>query len=322
MIKKLSVCIPTYNRSELLKQTLESVLCQINDEVEIVVCDNASSDDTYKVINEYIKKNTISYYRNKKNMGMDYNFLQCLRNATGEYIQLLSDDDILLPGAINKLLEIIKKYQPSYINLNSYTYNGEYDPTHKKTPRIALKDDLITNNKDVYISKIGVYITYISATCIRKEDFLKLQQPEKYIGSYFLHAHCVFNILNNDSNGTVIITKDAFLAAKNNNSGYFNLYKVWVYEYKKLLLSTAVKNGFSKKLMRKIYIDDINGFIRASILKYRSVNNNYQMNQSYLLLKCTFCYPSVWLKTYKYAFLPQLIVKRIYYRNKNVPIQS
>ncbi|MBQ8434534.1 MAG: glycosyltransferase family 2 protein, partial [Oscillospiraceae bacterium] len=124
MNKKLSVCIPTYNRSKLLKLTLDSVLAQINDEVELIVCDNASSDNTQELMNEYVSKYNISYYRSDKNRGMDYNFLQCLKNATGEYIQLLSDDDVLLPGAIEKLLNLISKYKPIYINLNSYTYNG------------------------------------------------------------------------------------------------------------------------------------------------------------------------------------------------------
>jgi len=313
MNKKLSVCIPTYNRSKLLKLTLDSVLAQINDEVEIIVCDNASSDNTQELMNEYVSKYNISYYRSDKNRGMDYNFLQCLKNATGEYIQLLSDDDVLLPGAIEKLLNLISKYKPIYINLNSYTYNGEYNPEEKKPPRMALENNLITNNKDEYINKIGVYITYISATCIRRKDFLKLENPEKYMGTYFLHAHCVLDILKKDNETPVIITKDAFLAAKNNNSGHFNLYKVWVYEYKKLLLSTAVNSGFSKKVMKNIYI---NGFIRDSILKYRSVDNDYQMSKSYFLFKHTFMYPSVWIKTYKYAFLPKGIVRKIYYRKR------
>ena len=87
----LSLCIPTYNRSKYLKNTLESIVCQdvfCNGEVEIVVSDNASSDDTQQMMKEYIDKHkNIYYYRNEENV-VDVNMPIVIQHANGLYRKL------------------------------------------------------------------------------------------------------------------------------------------------------------------------------------------------------------------------------------------
>lgn len=309
---KLTIAIPTYNRCNLLRQTLDSIMKQRVEGMEVIVSDNASTDGTEDMMKEYCEKNNIRYFRNTENLGMDKNFLNCLQKAEGEYIHLLSDDDILLPGAVEKILDLIEKEKPDYINLNSFTYSTEtYNPNEKIPPRIKLKEDLITNDKKLYMEYLGVYITYISATIIKKSNYIKINNPEKYFGTYFLHAHLVLDTLKDDKS-KVVITKEAYLAAKNNNSGGFNLYEVWVKQYKKLLLGTAVRDGFDYQQMKDIYVKDINGFIRDSILKYSVTENTYEMKHRGILFQYTYMYPKVWIKTYKYALLPRFILKIIY----------
>ena len=193
---RLTIAIPTYNRCDLLHRTLESVMTQWSDCIEVIVSDNASTDGTEAMMEEYSQEKKVRYFRNPENLGMDKNFLKCLQLARGEYIHLLSDDDILLPGAVAKILSLIESERPDYINLNSFTYSTDlYNPNEKKNPRINVKEDIVTNDKKTYMELIGVYITYISATIIRKSDFLKIQKPERYFGTYFLHAHLVLEIL-------------------------------------------------------------------------------------------------------------------------------
>ena len=73
----VSICIPTYNRSTYLRQSLERYIVEkefIDGKVEIVISDNASTDDTKMVVEEYVKKyKNIRYYRNKENI-RDKNF--------------------------------------------------------------------------------------------------------------------------------------------------------------------------------------------------------------------------------------------------------
>ena len=263
----LTIAIPTYNRCNLLCRSLDSVMEQIEEGVEILVSDNGSTDDTQTVMKKYCEKYNVHHFRNSENLGMDKNFLNCFQKANGEYIQFLSDDDILLPEALHKILYLLRTEKPTYINLNSFTYSTEtFNPDERKAPRIQLKEpeDLITYDKELVMENAGVYVTYISATILKMSKFKQIENPEEYFGTHFLHAHLVFRILSGGKN-KMIITKAPYLAAKNNNSGGFNLYDVWVKQYKRLLLQTGVEAGFRKNLMEKIFITDMKGFIKDSI---------------------------------------------------------
>lgn len=106
MQARVTVAIPTFNRKLFLKEALESVLAQDYSNVEIVVSDNASTDGTEDVVKGFSEKyNNIIYFRHKENVGGRLNWCKCLELATGDYCLLLSDDDVMMPGAINKMVE-------------------------------------------------------------------------------------------------------------------------------------------------------------------------------------------------------------------------
>lgn len=90
--KKLSICIPTYNRAKILDKTLFHIVSQNISHVEIIVSDNASVDETEEIVKKY-KNYGIKYYKNTENYGVVYNFLKVLELTTSEYVTLLSDED-------------------------------------------------------------------------------------------------------------------------------------------------------------------------------------------------------------------------------------
>ena len=90
----LSVIIPTFNRCLLLKQALDSVLAQSYRNIEIIVADNASTDDTDALMQNYLEQPGIIYRRNIENTGMVANWKDAVENiASGDWFILLSDDD-------------------------------------------------------------------------------------------------------------------------------------------------------------------------------------------------------------------------------------
>ena len=93
---KVSVCIPTYNRPDFLRQAIESVLAQTFSDYELIISDNASEDSTTDLISSF-KDRRIIYIRKEKNIGAIDNFNSCLAAAKGEYITIFHDDDIMLP---------------------------------------------------------------------------------------------------------------------------------------------------------------------------------------------------------------------------------
>ena len=102
--RAFSILIPTYNRHDLLLQTIESVLAQEFDDYEVIVADDCSTDRTRQAV-EALDDNRIRYFRNLENLGYGRNLAANAGHATGEILFLLGHDDILLPGALTRTYE-------------------------------------------------------------------------------------------------------------------------------------------------------------------------------------------------------------------------
>jgi Glycosyl transferase family 2 len=101
----VTVAVPTWNRAAFLRQCVNSVRRQTYDDLEILVGDNASTDDTPAVVGELAQgDDRIRYVRHAENLGMVGNWNALLRAATGRFFLLLSDDDLLAPDAIERLV--------------------------------------------------------------------------------------------------------------------------------------------------------------------------------------------------------------------------
>ncbi|MCK4789375.1 MAG: glycosyltransferase family 2 protein, partial [Desulfobacteraceae bacterium] len=118
---KLSICVPTLNRARFLAETLGNVILQANDNVEIVIVDGASTDNTTEVVQRFKQKfSNIVYYRGEKNMGVDRDMARTIELSRGDYCWMLSDDDLLKPGAINRILEeIVSGYEIYLCNVTA-----------------------------------------------------------------------------------------------------------------------------------------------------------------------------------------------------------
>lgn len=108
----LSLCIPTYNRSQYLKKSIDSIVCQkefLDGKVEIVISDNASDDDTREVVKPYLRRfANIFYNRNEVNV-RDKNFPIVLSEAHGVLRRLCNDTLIFVPGSLREMCGVVKK---------------------------------------------------------------------------------------------------------------------------------------------------------------------------------------------------------------------
>lgn len=106
--EKVSVVIPTYNRAELLKKAVESLLSQSHQNIEIVIVDDCSTDHTSEVIGE-MKDHRIQYIKHPANKGGAAARNTGIAHAAGDYIGFLDSDDQWLPKKLEKQLEVFRK---------------------------------------------------------------------------------------------------------------------------------------------------------------------------------------------------------------------
>lgn len=146
MSSLLSICIPTFNRSEFLQKAISSVLAQSYNDFELVIVDNASTDDTQKVV-ALFKDNRIRYFRNNENLGLGLNWNQCISLANGEFICIFHDDDLMLPENLKMKMEYFSK-------------NPSLRLIHSNVNRIDAADKVIgkhwaKRHKENYYSRAG-----------------------------------------------------------------------------------------------------------------------------------------------------------------------
>ncbi len=106
---RLSILIPTYNRKEYLVEALASALRELPSEAEIIVSDNNSSDGTREFLATHPDKNKFKVLIQEKNLGMIGNWNALMAGAKGNCIKILCDDDILLPGSLQRELALLEK---------------------------------------------------------------------------------------------------------------------------------------------------------------------------------------------------------------------
>ena len=111
----ITIGIPTFNRSHCLARAINSALAQVNVRVEIIVCDNNSSDATALVMDEYKYIENVKYVKNSFNIGPTANYNQCLNLATGEYFMVLGDDDWISQEYCMVLIDSLKNTEAIFL---------------------------------------------------------------------------------------------------------------------------------------------------------------------------------------------------------------
>ncbi|MBA3044800.1 MAG: glycosyltransferase family 2 protein [Euryarchaeota archaeon] len=149
----LSICIPTYNRAELLRTALISLVPQIKecgDDVELVVSDNCSTDNTGEVVEWAKEFGSFLYHRNEENIGAARNVMHVVNLATGEFCWVLGDDDFVRVGGVKKVLQILKDHSDiDYAFVNAMHINYKQLENYPQPLSVKdLPDDLRLESND------------------------------------------------------------------------------------------------------------------------------------------------------------------------------
>ncbi len=107
----LSICVPTYNRSTCLAELLDSIVAQNRPDVEVIVSDDASPDDSTAVAEAFRDRITrLTVIRHPTNIGLDRNFMAAVEAATSDYVWLMGDDDRIEPNGVSRVFDALAQW--------------------------------------------------------------------------------------------------------------------------------------------------------------------------------------------------------------------
>ena len=253
----LSICIPTYNRMEKLKCSVGTVIREFYDKenVEILVSDNCSPDETESVMAFVLKcYPRVRYYRNEENIGPVRNFISCYQRARGRYVWLFSDDDFLLEGTGNLIMEMLQKEKPVFAAVNANWSSGT--DGYK-----------VFTDKNKFLNSVGIFITFISALIFRRDYIMEVGNFEQYYNMLVPQALIAVKTMRHAGKYVVVTQRAMGISAT--KSVTYDVYKVWLEEYGDVLLRSAVAAGFDADLMQKIFYRELKLNILTFVIGFR-----------------------------------------------------
>lgn len=142
----VSICIPNYNNEKTISETLDSLVNQTYKNIIIKIFDNASTDNSMKILKEYEAKYThIKVFQNETNIGGEGNFTKCFENAEGKYTAVFHSDDIYFPNIIEEEVKFLENNNCSAVATHSIFIdeNGKQIGEHFIPTEIKDIDNLV-----------------------------------------------------------------------------------------------------------------------------------------------------------------------------------
>lgn len=311
----LSIAIPTYNRPKQLENCLRSILSQVFDGVEIVVSDNSSSLDSCFVVQRLEKeyKYPIKYSRNLENIGLDRNFHRVVALSSGEYVQWLSDDDELLPGSIDYVYELvlIKLKQPTFIFLNSIGYREVAGSRVWSQPIVNANEHIDSSTPEKAINLMGGYVTFISAFCFPRREWLDLVDSKNYFGTNLYLTYALLGFLSRYRQ--VVIIQKPLVAHREVYEGNFPLLSTYTIGLKKIFTEYSLICNFNKKSMNNTYDKILSKDIFQLMYCYKMgvFEANCRVNVFNDIIRPLWGRKIFWLKFFPILILPRYVIKII-----------
>ncbi len=257
----LSICIPNYNRPEMLAKNLEAIASEYQKGVEIVVVDDCSPNPVDEVIQDFKDKHPkidLKFFKNKPNLGFDRNVLKVIRVASGKYCWLLSNDDKILPGSVKKLFETIKKYpKVSLISVNYQRFDHVAQKITAKKMVEGVKSQLFKDADEFfflptpqgYFKFLGTNTLTMSTDIFRRKWWLESARKVKpFIKHNFIHVFVLGGLIQTHPQIYYVSNPQVEYLSNNHRTWPNDIWK----DYNSVLLDYFISVGFNPREVENI----------------------------------------------------------------------
>jgi glycosyltransferase involved in cell wall biosynthesis len=321
----VSIIITNYNRAHCIAKSIESALVQDYPNLEIIISDNCSTDNSNDIIAKYTNDARIKYYRNETNIGMLGNFRICFEErALGEFITIVnSDDEYINPNFISQTINLVKQYDNIVlvkagilINTEEYRVINRYD---NYLEYYSLVDFLLKFNFEVDFSWGGILLNrkIVNSLEIFKENIIAAD----YIANLFMLlkgnlAFCnsisyKFNVHSKNATlGNFSITQVPLVIEKLKK--YYRELNIILTSEHLELVKTKISRYHIQNFLQFMYINDRNNYknLLNMLEEFDNDSLKFILNKtSFSLFKLLYFFPSVGIRLTK--FKKKLLEKRI-----------
>lgn len=310
----LSIAIPTRNQPEALRITLQSIMPQLAPDVEIVIGDNSTNNETELLITQSYSHPQIRYLKNGADLGIDKNILSITENARGIYVWWFGDDG-MDSGAIAHVLGILRKYPEMAMIFVNSRISGRSDPA------VNLGKDKFFKDRNQVLDEIGSGLTFASSIIFKKDALRNVDQKklDMYMGSQFVNFYLTMHVLSGEggfyfvSTPYVIcypVSKDRIVskvvrgAAVNND--YFEIFGVTLFR-----IVHEFKDKFERRSIRCMLAKNF-GTVWRGVLVGWVGGWDTPKGKRWQMFRLYWSYPEYWLALI--AFLMPLSINRGLYR--------
>lgn len=270
-IIKLSICIATYNRGKFIGETLDAIFAQDLSGVELIVVDGASPDNTHEVMTAYVAKHpNIKYFHEDTNSGIDRDYDKAVGYASGEYCWLMTDDDILEPIAISRVLENIKDAY-ELIVVNSGLKNVDLTKVvHNQFLKFDSDRVYTSADKERFFAEVAGYLSFIGGVVIKRSLWMARDRAS-YYGTLFIHVGTIFQ--HPPITNVKVISEPLINIRLGNSMWSPRGFEIWMFKWPQLIWGFADFSETSKakvvalkpwlKIQQIIYYRAIGGYNSA-----------------------------------------------------------
>lgn len=189
---RLSICIATFKRAAFIAETLDSIVAQLQPGVEIVIVDGASPDETEAAVAPFVARcPALRYYREPVNSGVDADFDKAVGYAGGDYCWLMTDDDLLLPGAVARVVAALDE-RPDVIVVDAVVKDAGFAETiEPRRFRFSGMRHYGADDGDRLLADVGDALSFIGGTIVSRAFWLS-RERSRFYGSLFIHVGAIF----------------------------------------------------------------------------------------------------------------------------------
>lgn len=257
----LSICIPTYNRADYLDKTLATILPQAKmayEEVEVIVSDNASTDNTYDIVKKYQSDYDCLYYSKNIENIKDRNFPTVIGLAHGVYRKLCNDTLLFNDNSIINLLVIIKQF----INNRQIIFFSNTSPKHDQ----KVIDEI--DSLDNFVRYVSFRVTWIGSFGIWEEDFYSIINKFDMCESRLWQSSIVFQLFEKKARAIIINTQLFSNQEVTKKDLSYGLYTVFYENYLKLYDPYISKQLITQKTITYLRKDLLMNFFSNWVICY------------------------------------------------------